>query len=280
MPDNKKDLILGIIRYSFVIVLTIMSLSVICSVIFASEYDDPEPVAAQGYDDGYDDGYYDDEEEYYEVYEDDFSYALNPDRDYLIIVNDENEYEFGGDYDTELQKDIVYLPDCYGEDTPIEYAAAEAFGMLKKYLSEEKGIKIELYELYSAYRTWDDQQWVCDYYSQYEEDWAKNNYIAEPGFSEHHTGLLLDIVVWWPKIDAWATETPERTAEDPKFFRKIHKALADYGFIDRYPKGAEDVTGYPNEPYEIRFVGSSEVAHEIMDNDLSLEEYVDSYSYE
>ena len=265
MPNDKKGFISKIVLYSFVLTLAVFSLSIICSVVFADEYDDPEPVAAQGYDDGY----YDDEEEYYEVYEDDFSYALNPDRDYLIIVNDENEYVFGGDYDEELQEDIVYLPDCYGEDTPVEYAAAEAFEMLKEYLSEEKGIKIELY---SAYRTWEDQQWVYDYYSQY-EDWAETNYIAEPGFSEHHTGLLLNIVVWWPKINDWATETPE-------FFGKVHKALADYGFIDRYPKGAEAVTGYPNEPYEIRFVGSSEVAHEIMDNNLSLEEYVDSYSYE
>ena len=52
------------------------------------------------------------------------------------------------------------------------------------------------------------------------------------------------------------------------------ESLADFGFIDRYPGGKEQITGFPSEPYEIRFVGSAEVAHAIMDNGLCLEEYI------
>ena len=103
--------------------------------------------------------------------------------------------------------------------------------------------------------------------------------MSKPGFSEHHTGLLLNIVVWWPdegnpNEKIWTTETAERQAKDPDY-QVIHDNLADFGFIDRYPAGKEDITGTPCEPYEIRFVGSSLVAHEIMDNGICLEEYLE-----
>ena len=202
-----------------------------------------------------------------------FSVALNPKRDYLTIVNDTNEYKFGDTYDKELQKDIIYVSDNSGELTPIEKGTNAAFSLLKQRL-REKGTEIELY---SGYRTKDDQQWVYDYYSNL-EGWAETNKVVKPGFSEHHTGLLLNIVVWWPdekdsEKRVWTTETAERQAKNPDF-RIIHENLADFGFIDRYPAGKEEITGMPSEPYEIRFVGSSKVAHEIMDSGLCLEEYL------
>ena len=202
---------------------------------------------------------------------DDFSVGLNPTRDYLIVINDDNEYIFGVDYDQALQSDLIYVTDFQGEATAIEKGANAAFSMLKHHLFEE-GIYIELF---SGYRTKEAQQWVYDYYGDL-EGWSDTNKVAKPGFSEHHTGLLLNIVVWWPQIGAWATETPERTSEDPEFFTKIHTALADYGFIDRYPADKESYTGYPSEPYEIRFVGSSQTAHAIMDNGFCLEEYLET----
>lgn len=204
---------------------------------------------------------------------DTFAVALNPARDYLIVVNDANEYKFDGVYDKELQNDIIYVSDNGGWLTPIEKGANAAFTLLKQRL-REKGVEIELY---SGYRTKDDQQWVYDYYSNL-EGWSETNKVMKPGFSEHHTGLLLNIVVWWPDeanpdTYVWTTETAERQKKDPNF-RIIHENLADFGFVDRYPAGKEAITGMPSEPYEIRFVGSSKVAHAIMDNNLCLEEYL------
>lgn len=210
-------------------------------------------------------------EEGVEATEDKFAIALNPERDYLILVNDQNEYIFGGDYDQALQQDIIYIADCYGDLTPIERGACTAFTLLRQCLFDQ-GIYIEVY---SAYRTKEDQEWVYDYYGNL-EGWAETNKVSLPGFSEHHTGILLNIMAWWPEVATWATETPERSAEDPDFFGKIHASLADFGFIDRYPAGKEEITGSPCEPYEIRFVGSSKIAHEIMDNNLCLEEYLAS----
>ena len=207
-----------------------------------------------------------------ELPKDEFSCAMNANRDYLIVVNDENPYDFGGEYDRLLQDDLVYVADVLvGERTPVEKATLYAFTELQ-YALEQKGIRIGLY---SAYRTEEDQQQVYDYFGSL-EGWAETNKVSQPGYSEHHTGLLLNILINWYGEDGemiWYTETAERQAEIPEF-KVVHDTLADYGFIDRYPKGKEAITGYPSEPYEIRFVGSSEVAHEIMDNGLCLEEYL------
>lgn len=204
-----------------------------------------------------------------------FAVGLNRERDYLTIVNEDHEYDFGGVYDVALQPDLIYVSDFEGAPTPLEKGTNTAFSLLKQYL-HSIGVDIELY---SGYRTKDDQQWVYDYYSNL-EGWAENNKVLSPGFSEHHTGLLLNIVIWWPSEEnpddyVWTTETAERQAKDSGY-QIVRDALADFGFIERYPAGKEDITGLPCEPYEIRFVGSSKVAHEIMDNDLCLEEYVET----
>lgn len=207
--------------------------------------------------------------------EDAFAVGLNPERDYLILVNEEHPYEFGGAYDQLLQQDLIFVSDSEGIPTPIEKGTNLAFSMLKQKLLTE-GIQIELY---SAYRTKDDQQWVYDNYGNL-EGWSETNKVMQPGYSEHHTGLMVEIVIWAEDEEgnmAWMTETPERQAAHPEF-AKIHQTLADFGFIDRYPLGKEEITGVPYEPYEIRFVGSSKVAHEIMDNNLCLEEYLQQKS--
>ena len=200
---------------------------------------------------------------------------LNPERDYLIIVNDDNPYEFGGEYDGALQGDLVYAADVlYGEPTGLERAAYLAFTELQFYLREQ-GMEIGLF---SGYRTEEDQQAVYDYYGSL-EGWAETNKVTQPGYSEHHTGLMVNVLIKYNENSTdrndwiWYTETAARQETIP-YFRQFHEALADFGFIDRYPKGKEEITGFPSEPYEIRFVGSPEVAHAIMDNGLTLEEYV------
>ena len=197
--------------------------------------------------------------------------AIDPNLNYLLIVNDDHPYDFTSAYDIFLQKDLVYAADIYGYATPVEKAAFLAFSQLQVAL-KEKGMTIGLY---SAYRTKEDQQWVYDYYSNL-PGWSETNKVVKPGYSEHHTGLLINVVILYPDENGneiWYTETAERQQTIP-FFKTLHENLADYGFIDRYPAGKEKVTGVPCEPYEIRFVGTSQTAHEIMDHGLCLEEYV------
>lgn len=199
----------------------------------------------------------------YQLPNDDFAVAMNERRDYLIMVNDDHKYEFGGSYDQLLQDDIIYVADCNGEPTPVEKAAYLAFSELQADLHAQ-GIEIALY---SAYRTEADQQWVVDHYGN-KPGWSDTNKVSKPGCSEHHTGLMIEYVVWYNGGDpnaerVWTTVTAER-ASDP-FYAPIWSSLAKHGFILRYPDNQEPVTGVPYEPYELRFVGSSEVAAKIAD---------------
>lgn len=97
------------------------------------------------------------------------------------------------------------------------------------------------------------------------------NFVAEPGTSEHHTGLALDFVA---KLGGkWVIETAEINRRIDEM-RPVYDLLPKYGFILRYLPGKEEITGYPAEPWHIRYVGDPEVATEIADKGITLEEYL------
>lgn len=85
---------------------------------------------------------------------------------------------------------------------------------------------------------------------------------------EHHTGLANDISI---KVDdAFLVDNNDLTKNEI-IYLGIHKHLSKFDFILRYPKGKEKITGYPYEPWHIRYVGVS-VAKKIYDENLTLEE--------
>lgn len=88
---------------------------------------------------------------------------------------------------------------------------------------------------------------------------------AEAGASEHQTGLALDVYVQYYAGDGFLK------SEAGQF---VNKACQDYGFIIRYPRGKEDVTGTRFEPWHIRYVGAPHAAV-IASNGLAFEEYLD-----
>ena len=63
---------------------------------------------------------------------------------------------------------------------------------------------------------------------------------------------------------------------EKEIFAKIHKKLADYGFILRYLEDRDNITGYSYEPWHLRYINSKEIAKEIMDKDITFEEYLES----
>lgn len=81
--------------------------------------------------------------------------------------------------------------------------------------------------------------------------------IADPGTSEHNAGLALDILTedWWDTHDD-VTADFENTEE----YLWLSSHAHEYGFILRYPKGWEKVTGYAYEPWHYRFVGLERAA--------------------
>ena len=91
-----------------------------------------------------------------------------------------------------------------------------------------------------------------------------DNYSARPGHSEHQTGLAVDV--------SSTKGTFEYTAE----FRWLQKHAHEYGFILRYPKGKEWITGYAYEPWHYRYVGV-DAAKKIYQEGITYEEYYVKY---
>lgn len=96
-------------------------------------------------------------------------------------------------------------------------------------------------------------------------------YLTEPGHSEHHTGLALDIVDEDWIVSGQALEQEYENEESQQW---LVSSMSDYGFILRYPKGKEEITGINYEPWHFRYVGV-ENAKFIEENDLTLEEYIE-----
>ena len=91
--------------------------------------------------------------------------------------------------------------------------------------------------------------------------------VNVPGTSEHQIGLALDIYTnSYKSLDEGFGETPAG--------RWLRENCAEYGFILRYPKGKEYITGIEYEPWHFRYVGKT-AAVEIMAQGLTLEEYLD-----
>lgn len=95
-------------------------------------------------------------------------------------------------------------------------------------------------------------------------------YYTEPGHSEHHSGLAMDIITVEYQRDVYSlTEQFEQTDG----FRWLSEHCAEYGFILRYPKGKTDITQINYEPWHYRYVGK-EHAQYMAENGLTFEEYV------
>lgn len=185
--------------------------------------------------------------------------------DYMILVNKQNKLPD----DWEERIELVDYTNGLGETVKIEKKAAEAFEKLREELSNEYDDFV--IEADSTYRSVARQQEIWDeFLAEKGEEYTKK-YVAVPGTSEHHTGLAIDIKL--NKNGTIVYDNDEMTAERD-IFSRIHAKLAEYGFILRYPEGKEDITGYGAEVWHFRYIDDKEIAKEIMDNGLTLEEYL------
>ncbi len=181
--------------------------------------------------------------------------------DYLVLVN--KTHKLPDDWEDKVT--LKEAENRYGEKYLVEEKALEHFLDLQKELADE-GIIIELD---STYRSVAEQQKLWDDWTvEYGEDYVRK-YVAVPGFSEHHTGLAIDICI--EKDGKRINDNDEMIAEE-EIFAKIHKHLADHGFILRYIKNGVSITGYDYEPWHFRYVGV-DAAKEIAEKHMTFEEY-------
>lgn len=119
----------------------------------------------------------------------------------------------------------------------------------------------------SGYRSYDTQKGLFNYYVQTQGEATARKYSAEPGHSEHQTGLAMDVSGSTGRCAA--DDCFADTAEAKWLAAHAH----EYGFIIRYPKGKESITGYAYEPWHVRYLGKS-LAQKVHASGLTLDEYL------
>ena len=184
--------------------------------------------------------------------------------DYMALVN--KEYPLPDGWEDAIE--TVHYTNSVGDDVEVEKKAWDAYEQMKADL-EKMDIHVDLD---SARRTIAAQQKIVhDFTEKYGADYVKR-YVAVPGYSEHHTGLALDLYLNVDGVDMYENE---EMIQYPEIWEQIHAKLADYGFILRYLEGKEAITGYGYEPWHIRYIDNVDVAKEIMEKGITLEEYLD-----
>ena len=142
-------------------------------------------------------------------------------------------------------------------------SARDKFYELVKKASEE-GLTIRAI---SAYRGYTYQKRLYDKYVENDGIAKADTYSARPGFSDHQTGLVVDVD---NSINSFEGFT--NTKEYQWMLANSYK----YGFILRYPEGKEAITGYQFESWHYRFVGVK-LAKKIKASNLTFDEYFTRY---
>jgi len=141
----------------------------------------------------------------------------------------------------------------------------EAATALEKMFDDASDEGISLYGV-SGYRSYARQKEIYEKNVRLRGSKSTNKVSASPGHSEHQTGLAIDI-----SSKSLGENLADEFADTPEG-KWIAKNCYRYGFIVRYPKGAEKITGYSYEPWHIRYVGT-ELSEYIYNEDITLEEY-------
>ena len=181
---------------------------------------------------------------------------------YLLLVN--KKHKLPDDWVEKVE--LITARNILGREFLVERKTLEQFEALRIKLLEE-GINIELD---STYRSVQRQQ---ELWEEFEKEYGIDyciKYVAIPGYSEHHTGLVVDVCLI---KDGIVIDDNDDMIAEREIFAKVHERLADYGFILRYLEGKEDITGYSYEPWHLRYVGI-EIAKEIKEKGITLEEYL------
>lgn len=154
------------------------------------------------------------------------------------------------------------LPASYnkGEDSVAKAALEDMLAAAKL-----EGI---LLVAFSGFRSYEYQTTLYNNYVARDGKEEADRYSARPGHSEHQTGLAFDIGEKG-REDLWLTSAFGET-EAGKWL--VNNA-PDYGFILRYPKGKEHITGFMYESWHFRHLGV-DIAKKVNESGLTLEEYL------
>jgi D-alanyl-D-alanine carboxypeptidase len=173
-----------------------------------------------------------------------------------VLVNKQNYLPDGWE-----PSDLVYLPDgYYGWYHPMRQAAADAFVQFSD-AAVEAGY--DRFIAQSNYRSQASQEMIYNRFVDAEGRYLADRESARPQFSEHETGLTSDFGTRALDLNYFESYDGYQWVVD-----NAHR----YGFIQRYPRDREFITGYEFEAWHFRYVGV-EVATVIWQHNWTLEEY-------
>jgi len=168
--------------------------------------------------------------------------------------------------DTDFEPELSSLGNSQRFDSrAVEY--------LNAFMSAAKSEGLSVY-LSSSYRTYSEQKYLFDRkvsqmrdsgYSGAEAEVQAVRIVARPGTSEHQLGLAADITDQY-------YDTKKESLADTALLKWMAAHCAEYGFILRYPKDKQEITGVMFEPWHVRYVGAEAAAY-ITENGLCLEEF-------
>ncbi len=178
----------------------------------------------------------------------------------LLLVNGKNPLP--DDYDSNVRKDLVEIDAKYRNNNYVTQIHKDVYPYITAMVAaaQKDGVDLRVWSPFRSYAIQKDLfQKQVDRVGGDEEKAA--TVVARPGTSEHNTGLCADFNM--------ASDAFENTA----MYRWMTENAEDYGFVMRYRKDKQPITGVIHESWHWRFVGINH-AKEMNKLDMCLEEYV------
>ena len=184
----------------------------------------------------------------------------------LILVNNSTFFHFPENQELvsvyEEKNDSYYVG---GTNIYLEPVAMEALNALLGDFTAQGGSKSV--NVVAGHRTKEFQQHLFDQSAERNGLEHAQQYVAQPGGSEHHTGLVVDLNIYH---DDGTSEEYRGTGE----YAWINDNCQNYGYVVRYATDKADLTGIADEPWHFRYVGIPHATQMVREG-LCLEEYID-----
>ena len=159
---------------------------------------------------------------------------------------------------------LVSVPTLPGRGQDERSLRAVLMPNLEKLVAAARAAGVTL-RVGSGYRSYATQASLFASYARRHGEAEASRFSSRPGHSEHQSGLAVDFA--GANQTCWVDDCFERTAAGKWLAAHAH----EYGFILRYPKGKESITGYQYEPWHFRYVGR-ELAGALHQSGLTMEE--------
>lgn len=200
--------------------------------------------------------------------------------DVIIKVNTKTNYDYYTHTSlTNMNLGYGILVNKY-YSLPSKYAPDDIVSMSSQYSYPGNSIRKEVYDAFkemalaakenkitlivnSSYRDYKTQKDIYDDYADKNGKEYADKFAARPDYSEHQTGLALDI---------FTPGAGMKTFGETDAFKWLLNNSYKYGFILRYPEGKEKITGYAYEAWHYRYLGK-DLAKKVYESGLTFDEY-------